>query len=118
MCCLQYENDNYVDMKKGMPDVSERIGTPDGDAIVFDVNILEDRIKTRLVLEERDGDRPEKLSSEYYFYSKEDIKRREKRKSQPEQKSAKKKPRSRKPDAPDESAFAGEEEAEAPVGTV
>ncbi len=118
MCCLQYENDNYVDMKKGMPDVSERIGTPDGDAIVFDVNILEDRIKTRLVLEERDGDRPEKLSSEYYFYSKEDIKRMEKRKSQPDQKSSKKKPRARKPESPEESAFAAEDEAEAPAGTV
>ena len=75
MCCLQYENDTYVDLKKGMPDVGERISTRDGNAVVCDVNILEDKIKTRLVLEEAREDKAEKLSSEYYVYKKEEIKR-------------------------------------------
>ncbi len=75
MCCLQYENDTYIDLKKGMPDVGERITTRDGNAVVCDVNILEDQIKTRLVLEEAKGDKAEKLSSEYYIYKKEEIKR-------------------------------------------
>jgi hypothetical protein len=39
-------------MKKGMPTVGEKIKTPDGMAVVTDVNILENIIKTRLVLEE------------------------------------------------------------------
>ena len=75
MCCLQYENDTYIDLKKGMPDVGERISTKDGNAVVSDVNILENRIKTRLVLEEAKDDRQEKLSSEYYTYKKEEIRR-------------------------------------------
>jgi cell fate regulator YaaT (PSP1 superfamily) len=75
MCCLKYENDTYQALKKGMPDVGDRIATKDGVAVVFDSNILMDRIKTRLVLEERTSDMPEKLSTEFYLYKKEDIKR-------------------------------------------
>ncbi len=75
MCCLQYENDTYIDLKKGMPDVGEKISTKDGNAVVCDVNILENRIKTRLVLEEAREDKQEKLSSEYYTYKKEEIRR-------------------------------------------
>ena len=77
MCCLKFENDVYTHMKKGMPSVGERIRTPDGMAVVTDVNILENIIKTRLVLEEasKSSDREEKLSTEFYNYKKEEIKR-------------------------------------------
>jgi hypothetical protein len=33
------------------------------------------QIKTRLILEERTADSPEKLSTEFYMYKKEDIRR-------------------------------------------
>lgn len=75
MCCLQYENDVYVEMKKGMPEYGERVKTRDGYAMVADVNILENKIKTRLILEERTTEKNEKLSTEYYIYTKEEIKR-------------------------------------------
>ena len=77
MCCLKFENDVYTHMKKGMPSVGERIRTPDGMAVVTDVNILENIIKTRLVLEEasKSSDMEEKLSTEFYNYKKEEIKR-------------------------------------------
>ena len=77
MCCLKYENDIYVQLKKGMPNTGERIKTPDGIAIVQDVNILENLIKTRLVLEEasESNGNEEKLSTEFYTYGKEDIRR-------------------------------------------
>ncbi|MCI8647692.1 MAG: stage 0 sporulation family protein [Firmicutes bacterium] len=77
MCCLKYENDVYVELKKGMPDPGERIRTPDGMAVVVDVNILENKIKTRLVLEEgnKERDQQEKLSTEFYHYKKGEIKR-------------------------------------------
>lgn len=77
MCCLKYENDVYVELKKGIPDIGERIKTPDGMAVVVDTNILENKIKTRLVLEEgnRDKEQSEKLSTEFYNYKKEEIKR-------------------------------------------
>ena len=75
MCCLQYENDTYCQLKKGMPDAGECIFTRDGKAVVTDVNILENRIKTRLILEEKTDSKPEKLSTEYYIYGKEEIQR-------------------------------------------
>lgn len=77
MCCLKYENDVYSELKKGMPDTGEKIKTPDGMAIVVETNLLENKIKTRIILEEagKDKNQPEKLSTEFYTYSKEEIKR-------------------------------------------
>lgn len=80
MCCLQFENDVYAELRKGMPDVGERISTPDGEAVVCDVNILENKIKTRLVVEEKTDEAPEKLSPDYSTFKKEEIKRKEKKK--------------------------------------
>lgn len=81
MCCLKFENDVYTHLRKGMPSVGERIKTPDGKAVVTDVNILENIIKTRLILEEADKseDKEEKLSTEFYNYGKEEIKRIDKK---------------------------------------
>ena len=92
MCCLKYENDIYMEMRKGMPEVGERIKTPDGLAKVVDTNILEDIIRVRLYVDEKqDGGRrgkekdkedhqqEEKLSSDIYIYHKKDIRRIEKR---------------------------------------
>lgn len=77
MCCLKFENEVYTYLKKGMPATGERIKTPDGMAVVTDVNILENKIKTRLIVEEgsRAKDIEEKLSSEFYIYGKEEIRR-------------------------------------------
>ena len=75
MCCLQFENDTYIELKKGMPEIGEYVITPDGKAIVDDINIFKNRVKTRLVLEEGADDKPEKLSSEFYFYDNEEVKR-------------------------------------------
>lgn len=75
MCCLKYENDIYLELRKGMPDAGERVTTDDGVGIVMDSNILENKIKVRLVIEEKTGDKPEKLSSDLHIYKKEDIRK-------------------------------------------
>lgn len=75
MCCLKYENDIYYELRKGMPDAGERIRTPDGIGIVQESNILENKIKVRLVLEEKTQDKPEKLSTDIYTYKKQQITR-------------------------------------------
>ena len=80
MCCLQYENDTYLELRKGMPQPGDYLDTPDGKAVVEDVSILQNRIRTRLVLEEGTPDKPEKLSAEYYIYKKEEISRDAKKK--------------------------------------
>ena len=58
-----------------MPEQGERIKTPDGPAVVIESNILENIVKTRLIIEEKGVDRPEKLSVEIYTYKKQQIKR-------------------------------------------
>ena len=82
MCCLKYENDVYNELKKGMPNVGERVKIPEGIAVVSDTNILEQKVKCRLVVEEagKENDNTEKLSVEVYTYKKKEVKRLDKRK--------------------------------------
>jgi cell fate regulator YaaT (PSP1 superfamily) len=75
MCCLKYENDVYCELRRGMPDVGEKVMTPEGIGVVSESNILENRIRVRHVLEEKDGEQQEKLSSDYSTYTKQQIKR-------------------------------------------
>jgi cell fate regulator YaaT (PSP1 superfamily) len=75
MCCLKYENDVYCQLRKGMPDVGEKIKTVEGMAIVIETNILENRIKVRHIVEEKGGEGPEKLSTDIITYNKQQIKR-------------------------------------------
>ncbi|MGI6258100.1 MAG: PSP1 domain-containing protein [Anaerovoracaceae bacterium] len=81
MCCLKYENDVYVEMKKGLPDVGERVTIDEGPAIVWDTVILEGKVKCRLIVEEGDREKgiDQKLSTELYVHNKEDVKRSESR---------------------------------------
>lgn len=79
MCCLKYENDTYVDSKKGLPEVGERVTIDEGPAIVWDTVILEGKVKCRLIVEEGNKEKgiDRKLSSEIYTHNKEDVKRSE-----------------------------------------
>ena len=81
MCCLKFENEVYAALKKGMPNTGERVGTPDGTAIVVDTNILESTVKTRLIQEEAspENDNEMKLSTEFYVYGKDEIQRQGKK---------------------------------------
>lgn len=69
MCCLNYENDNYLEAEKGMPAVGETIKTPDGEAVVMEVNILQNIIKAKIESKDK------KSVAEVKEYSKEEIKR-------------------------------------------
>jgi cell fate regulator YaaT (PSP1 superfamily) len=82
MCCLNYENDVYNELRKGMPHVDERIKTKDGFAKVIGINLLVNEIKARLVEKDKNSGE-EKFSSDIYTYSKEDIKRIDKRNKKP-----------------------------------
>ena len=72
MCCLKYENDVYTELKKGMPQMGDRIKIKEGVAVVTESNILEEKIKCRLIEEEADKESgfPEKLSQEVYILGK------------------------------------------------
>ncbi|GGA48697.1 MULTISPECIES: PSP1 domain-containing protein [Psychrobacillus] len=48
MCCLKYENDEYEEAREQMPDIGDRIETPDGFGRVVSMNILERVLRIEL----------------------------------------------------------------------
>lgn len=74
MCCLNFEDNTYKELRKGMPNENERIETPDGLAKVVAIDLFRGIIKTRQV--ERDPETGEEvLSPEVQIYFKNEIKR-------------------------------------------
>ena len=49
MCCLKYENDEYEDAKKKMPDVGAKVVTPEGPGKVVGLNLLEHVLQVSLL---------------------------------------------------------------------
>ena len=75
MCCLKYENDVYLELRKGMPDNGERIDTPQGAGKVVDSNLLCGKLRARLFTGEKEEDGSEKLSDDIYTFDKSEVKR-------------------------------------------
>ena len=75
MCCLKYENDVYMELRKGLPDNGEKVKTKDGMGKVVDTNILESKVRVRLYTGEKDDQGEEKLGTEIFTYKKEEIRR-------------------------------------------
>ncbi|TQR18217.1 PSP1 domain-containing protein [Psychrobacillus vulpis] len=48
MCCLKYENDEYETAREQMPDIGEKVETPDGLGKVVSMNILERVLRIEL----------------------------------------------------------------------
>ncbi len=48
MCCLRYEDESYVELKKKLPHRKSRVGTPHGPGIVWDSQILTQLVRVRL----------------------------------------------------------------------
>lgn len=40
LCCLKYENDNYTEYKKGLPDVGSKVHLEDGDGKVISIDVF------------------------------------------------------------------------------
>lgn len=56
MCCLKYENDEYEQAKKEMPDLGTKVVTADGEGIVTDVNLLMRTLKVKIYGKELPSD--------------------------------------------------------------
>ena len=76
MCCLKYENDVYVEMKKNMPEVGDRIRVGGQYAQVLETNILKGTVKARYT-GKGDDDRS---SEEEFTVNKSEIEKIERRK--------------------------------------
>lgn len=48
LCCLKYENDNYVEYKKGLPEVGHKIKTEKGEGKVISVDVFNKTYKVLL----------------------------------------------------------------------
>lgn len=48
MCCLKYENDEYEEAKKKMPDIGARVETAEGPGKVVGLNLLEQLLQIHL----------------------------------------------------------------------
>ncbi|MBQ6004531.1 MAG: stage 0 sporulation family protein [Clostridia bacterium] len=78
MCCLNYEQDYYEDMKRLLPNVNETVGTPEGRGIVVETNPLKQTVRVKI---EKDNEDTELKD---FFYK--DIKRFRREKSNFEEK--------------------------------
>ena len=50
MCCLNFEQEHYHDMRKKLPRVGSVVKTPDGDAEVVETNPLTEKVKAKIAL--------------------------------------------------------------------
>ncbi|WP_053954879.1 PSP1 domain-containing protein [Inediibacterium massiliense] len=74
MCCLKYEHDTYQCLRENLPEIGEKVITPDGKGIVVDNNVLLECVKVRLIIEER-PEKEDKLSDDLTIYDKKVIQR-------------------------------------------
>lgn len=78
MCCLNYEDETYKELRKGMPNDNERVETPDGLAKVVNVDYFNGLINCRGI--DIDTDTGEEIfSQEIKSYTKDEIKRKGKK---------------------------------------
>lgn len=47
-CCLRYEQELYQEVRRGLPKIGKRVGTPRGDGRVRDVNVLKGEVRVQL----------------------------------------------------------------------
>ena len=52
MCCLKYEQDNYEAVLKRVPRVGKDVVTPDGVGVITDINVIRERVKVRIRLDD------------------------------------------------------------------
>ncbi|MBQ1302656.1 MAG: stage 0 sporulation family protein [Firmicutes bacterium] len=75
MCCLKYENDVYVQMKKHMPEVGDRVRVGGQYAQVVETNILKQTVKVKYIGKDDD----DRSNDEYFTVTKKEIEKIERR---------------------------------------
>jgi cell fate regulator YaaT (PSP1 superfamily) len=78
MCCLNFEDKTYKELRKGMPKDNERIETPEGLAKVVKVDYFNGKINTRAIeIDPETGE--EVFAQEIKAYTRDEIKRKGKK---------------------------------------
>ena len=50
MCCLNYEQEHYSQMRQRMPKVGSTVTTPDGEGVVLENNMITEMVRVKLTL--------------------------------------------------------------------
>ena len=79
MCCLNFENKTYQELRNGMPNEGEKIKTKDGIAKVVNNDLFQGKINARVQIKDPETGE-ETFSNEIKTYSKDEITRYEKKK--------------------------------------
>lgn len=99
MCCLKYEHEVYLELKKGMPNDGETVKTPSGKAVVMNTQTIREQVKVRLIVGEENG--YPVLDDDVTVFKKQEIIRLKKKKpvkKQDNKDQDNKKPESKKPE--------------------
>ncbi|MBB6218704.1 cell fate regulator YaaT (PSP1 superfamily) [Anaerosolibacter carboniphilus] len=75
MCCLKYEHEMYQGLRDNLPEVGEKVKTPEGMGIVIENNVLLECVKVRPILQEGKDGKDDKLSDEVLIYDKHAVNR-------------------------------------------
>lgn len=76
MCCLKYEHDMYLSLRENLPEVGEKILTPEGvEGIVTENNVLLECVKVRHISRPGKNGQDDKLSEDLCVYGKDSVKR-------------------------------------------
>lgn len=84
LCCLKYEHETYIELKKEMPSDGDIVETPNGKAIVINTQTIRELIKVRLILSEKDG--KFQYDDDISIFHKKEVTRLQKRKNKSKEK--------------------------------
>lgn len=57
MCCLKYEHETYVELKKTLPKMGDKVKTPQGMGKVIDLDVLKQRVHVLFLPNEENGEK-------------------------------------------------------------
>ena len=52
LCCIKYENETYLELRKGLPDIGDMVILEEGDAKVLSVDVLKGKFKAKRLNEQ------------------------------------------------------------------
>ncbi len=76
LCCLNFENDHYVEVNKRLPSFGEVIYAPCGKSLTMNSNPLKEEVTVRLIKGYNEEDDRYELADESIIYKVEEIERR------------------------------------------
>lgn len=85
MCCLKYEHDGYRYLMRMLPKQGEKIQTPEGLAYVLDTQLIQERVKAKMVIKDGTPGQDMILGEEIKYFKSGEITRLGKFKEEPEE---------------------------------